>query len=100
MSKSDEEWSEGEIRICVEQYIEVLRRGGSKRSLSKDVFLARAQKELSKRNAGAVARRMANISAVVLECGGDPVIGWKPLSNVGPTNTVRIATMLREAGIV
>lgn len=100
MAKSDEDWTEDEIRICVEQYVEVLSRGGAKTSIAKDVFLSRAEKQLPKRNSGSVARRMANISHVVMELGADPVMGWKPLSNVGPTNTKRIADMLKEAGII
>lgn len=100
MAKSEEDWSEEEIRICVDQYVEIIRRGGTKRSFSKDVFLARAQKALPNRNEGAVARRMCNISHVVAERGGEPVIGWKPLANVGPTNTARIAEMLKQAGVI
>ena len=100
MSKSDDDWSEDEIRICVDQYVEALKRGGASSSVSKDVFLARAEKQLPKRNRGSVARRMANISHVVVEAGGSPVIGWKPLANVGPTNTKRIQEILREHGVI
>jgi 5-methylcytosine-specific restriction protein A len=96
----DEEWDEAEIDIAVEQYVEVLKRGGSQRSVSKDVFLARAEKQLPKRNSGSVNRRMCNISHVFVELGGDPVIGWKPLANVGPTNTARIAAALKARGAI
>lgn len=97
---SEDDWSEDEIRVCVEQYVEILRRGGANRSISKDVFLARAEKQLPNRNAGAVSRRMCNISHVVEMAGGAPVIGWRPLTNVGPTNTARITKMLAEAGVI
>lgn len=96
MSKGDEDWGEDEINVCVDQYAEILRRGGAKRAMPKDLFLARAEKALPKRNSGSVARRMANISHVVAECGLEPVIGWKALENVGPTNTARIKNRLLE----
>lgn len=100
MAKSDDDWDEGEIDICVDQYAEVLRRGGAKRSVTKDIFLARAEKQLPKRSSGSVGRRMGNISHVLEEAGGEPVIGWKPLANVGPTNTARILKALERHGLV
>ena len=30
MAKSDEDWDESEIRVCVDQYVNVLRLGGGK----------------------------------------------------------------------
>ena len=100
MATKEEDWDESEIDIAVEQYVEVLRRGGAKRVVSKDVFLARAEKQLPKRNPGSVSRRMCNISHVLAELGGEPVMGWKPLANVGPTNTARIAKALKERGAI
>ena len=99
MAKGDEDWDASEIEVCVEQYVEVLNRGGASRLMpSRDVFAARAEKQLPKRNSGSVARRMCNISAVLEEAGGTPVQGWKPLRNVGPTNTARILNELRKRG--
>jgi hypothetical protein len=43
---------------------------------------------------------MANISHVFAENGGTPVIGWKALSNVGPTNTGRITEELKKQGLL
>jgi hypothetical protein len=100
MAKADEDWDEDEIRVCVDQYVEVLKRGGAKRSVTKDVFLARAEKRLPKRNSGAVARRMGNISHIMAEAGCDPVIGWTPQAHVGPTNSERIHAMLVEHGVI
>jgi hypothetical protein len=101
MASGDDDWSEDEIRVCVDQYVEVLKRGGAKRSFPKDIYLARAEKELApKRKASAVQRRMLNISHVLMEAGGEPVMGWKPQAHVGPTNTTRIKAMLVEHGII
>ena len=100
MKRRDEEWDESEINICVDHYVDVLRRGGAKRAIPKDLFLARAEKALPKRNSGSVARRMANISHVVAQNGLEPVIGWKPLENVGPTNTARITDQLITLGVL
>ena len=100
MAKHGEDWSEEEIAICVAAYADAHRAGGSKRELKKDLYLYRAIKQLPGRNDGAVARRMANISSVLIAHGGDPVLGWKPLDNVGPTNTLRIAKELKVAGLV
>jgi hypothetical protein len=101
MTTGDDDWDADEIRVCVDQYIAVLKLGGAKRTVSKDIYLARAEKQLApKRSASAVVRRMGNISHVLEEAGGEPVIGWKPQSHVGPTNTVRIREMLSEHGVI
>lgn len=43
---------------------------------------------------------MANISHVVAENGGQYGLGWKPLANVGPTNTQRIKDELIANGVL
>jgi hypothetical protein len=101
MPKGEDDWDAGEIAICVEQYVEVLSRGGASRMMpSRDIFAARAEKQLPKRNAGSVSRRMCNISSVLEKAGGKSVQGWKPLHNVGPTNTARILSDLAKRGVL
>ena len=100
VAKYGEDWTEVEIEICVRAYVEALKAGGAKKSIPKDVYLYRAIKQLPGRNDGAVARRMGNISAIMVLHGADPVVGWKPQENVGPTNTARIGHHLKVLGAI
>ncbi|WP_295636076.1 hypothetical protein [Novosphingobium sp.] len=43
---------------------------------------------------------MGNISAIMVLHGADPVVGWKPQENVGPTNTARIGHHLKVLGAI
>jgi len=100
MAKLGDDWSAEEIAICVKAYADAVKAGGAKKDIKKDVYLFRALKQLAGRNEGSVARRMANISHVVAENGGQYVLGWKPLANVGPTNTQRIKDELIANGVL
>jgi hypothetical protein len=100
MAKAGDDWSVEEIDICVSAYADAVRAGGTKKNISKDIYLYRAIKQLPGRNEGSVGRRMANISHIMAENGANHVLGWKPLPNVGPTNTLRIRDALIRRGVL
>ena len=100
MPSYGDDWSESEIEVCVKCYSDAVKAGGATKNIGKDVYLFRAVKSLPGRNDGSVARRMGNISHVLAEEGGQPVLGWKPLANVGPTNTLRIRAALKKVGLL
>jgi hypothetical protein len=100
MNNYGDDWTAEEIEICVKAYADAVKAGGTKKDIKKDVFLFRAVKQLPGRNEGSVVRRMGNITHVLVSNGGNPVLGWKALQNVGPTNTVRIRDELKNCGLI
>ena len=95
------DWTDEELKICVDKYRKAVASKGTEREIDRKVFVKAALKEgLFRRGEGAVQQRMCNISAV-LEANGKPfVIGWKPLRNVGSGVTPRIEALLREHSLL
>ena len=99
-SKYDELWSDAELAVCVNIYADVVRRGGTQRELSKDLFIARGEKRLPGRNRASVQFRMCNISTVLQQNGKPHVLGWEPMKNVGVGVVPRIEKLLSEEGLL
>jgi len=82
-----EQWSEAEIRAAVDAYLELLEDeqagGRSSKATVRDSLMKGA---LSERTRGSIEYRMQNISAVLDSMGLPWINGYKPATNVGPTN--------------
>jgi 5-methylcytosine-specific restriction protein A len=101
MAKLGTKWTDTELRACVDEYASAVKAGGLHTFIEKDSYLTSALKNgLEDRGAGAVGRRMSNISAVLDEKGKPYVLGWKPLRNVGSGVTKRLQRMLQDHGLV
>lgn len=96
-----EDWNDTELEVCVRQYWKAVKSKGTEREVDRAAFVRGALKGgLKARGAGAVQRRMCNISAV-LEARGLPyVMGWLPLRNVGSGVTPRIEAMLEKYDLI
>jgi len=99
-SKYDQDWTDGELRVSVEVYADVVRRGGLVKDLPKDLFIHRALKQLDGRTRAAVQFRMCNISSVLGAEDLPHVIGWEPMTNVGAGVRPRIRDLLDEFGVL
>jgi hypothetical protein len=96
MADYGDDWSDEELRICAEQYADVVRRGGTSKGIARDIFVSRAERALPGRTRDSVLMRMGNISAV-MELNNQPiVIGWGVRRNVGSGVTPRLEAILRE----
>jgi 5-methylcytosine-specific restriction protein A len=84
VAKSQNKWSERDIRTSVEAYLLMLRiqQSGLKpnKSAIRDAYLPQLQ---GPRSTGSWERRMCNISAVFSDLGLPTVSGYGALRNVG-----------------
>ena len=98
-----EDWSDDELRLCVQRYWKAVMNKGTEREIERKAFIKGIMKEsvsLRTRGEGSISQRMCNISAV-MEANGRPwVIGWKPLRNVGTGVTPRIEALLRDHKLI
>lgn len=99
-SKYDTGWSDEELEACIEEYADVVRRGGTQRHIGKDVFLNRARKKVVGRTEASIQFRMCNISTVLRDNGKDYVQGWEPMANVGAAMVPRIEALLKKHQIL
>lgn len=96
-----EDWSDEELEICVLQYWKACKNGGQSHAIDRSAFVKGALRAgLKSRGEGSVQRRMCNLSAIMELHGKPPVIGWKPLPNVGANMTPKIESMMRERGLI
>lgn len=84
MASKEHNWNEQELNTSVDGYFDLHRRttSGEKLVLA-HAFKALIASGLPKRNQGSIERRMANISAVLIELGLPWCERFKPLRNVG-----------------
>lgn len=99
-SKYDEPWADEELEACVEVYADVVGRGGTKRDMSKDLFISRGEKRAPGRNRTAILYRMQNISHLMVENGCDHVIGWTPKPNIGSGMVPRIELLMKKYDLI
>ena len=84
-------WTVSEINASVDAWIRMLQDEQSGMPYVKADIVRQLQNgALSARNKASVGRRFSNISAVAIALDNDYVDGYKPLSNVGPTQWGRI----------
>ncbi|SFS10112.1 hypothetical protein [Sphingomonas jatrophae] len=94
-------WTDAELQACVEAYAKLLREQPNAASVPKKDMLDRLQTgPLKSRTKGSIEYRMANISAVMEEHGREWLRGYVPARNVGPTNSSKIAKMLKAEGLI
>lgn len=97
-STKSEDWTDEEIRVAVEVYLEMLDLHQSGEQFVKADFRRRTLAgPLSTRNESAYEYRMQNISAVMeSKFGLEWLKGYPPAKQVGPGPTAKIAKVLEE----
>lgn len=89
-------WIESELCASVDAYFKIQRRVSSgEKFVMKSALQDVTTKSLPRRNRGSVERRMANISAVLIELGLPWCHRFKPLRNVGAKVKKVIAARIR-----
>ena len=84
-------WTLSEINASVDAWIRMLQNEQSGVSYVKADIVRQLQDGVLKvRNKASIEKRFSNISAVAIALDNDYVEGYKPLSNVGPTQWGRI----------
>ena len=96
-------WSESELCASVDAYFKIQRRVSTgEKFVMKSALQDVIAKSLPRRNRGSVERRMANISAVLIELGLPWCHRFKPLRNVGAkvkkVIAARICTLTGDEG--
>lgn len=90
-------WSEAELKATVQAYLEMLADEQAGLPINKaEVRRSLVEGPLAARGEGAVEYRMQNISSVLSDMRRPWIEGYKPADNVGPTNRMRIETLIRE----
>ncbi len=74
-------WSENEIELIVEDYLNMLAAEVSGRSYSKTEHRQNLLARLINRSKGSIERKHQNISAILVEMGVPYIDGYKPLRN-------------------
>ena len=75
------EWSQSEVEAIVADYLHMLLMQYSGQSYNKAAHRKALLKKLNNRSESAIERKHQNISAILLENGWHPIIGYKPLGN-------------------
>jgi len=89
-------WSESELCASVDAYFEIQKRVSSgEKFVMKSALQVVTVNSIPRRNRGSVERRMANISAVLIEMGLPWCHRFKPLRNVGAKVKKVIAARIR-----
>ena len=89
-------WTESELCASVDAYFEIQKRISSgEKFIMKSALHAVKESSLPRRNRGSIERRMANISAVLIELGLPWCGRFKPLRNVGAKVKKVIADRIR-----
>ncbi|WP_285709168.1 hypothetical protein [Erythrobacter oryzae] len=99
-SKHDEPWTDEELECCVEIYADMVARGGTKKNISKDVFIARGLKAAPGRNRTAIVYRMQNISHLMQEHGRPIIMGWVTKPNIGSAMVPRIEALMKKHDLI
>lgn len=97
MLSIDEEglWTEDELRVAVEAYLDMLRLENGGIEYSKAEYNRRLRSgPLSARSESAVEYRMQNISSVLAGMGRSRIDGYRPAANVGPANEARLRALI------
>ena len=100
MAEYGDDWSDAELEICIQQYADVVRRGGTEKNISKDTFISRAKNQLPGRTRDSVLLRMGNLSAVLMTHERPIVLGWAVKKNVGSGIVPRIETLLAKYDLI
>lgn len=75
------EWSQAEVEAIVADYLQMLHMEYSGQSYNKSAHRKALLRKLNNRSESAIERKHQNISAILLENGWHPIIGYKPLGN-------------------
>ncbi len=75
------EWSQTEVEAIVADYLHMLLMQYSGQSYNKSAHRKALLRKLNNRSESAIERKHQNISAILLENGWPPIIGYKPLGN-------------------
>lgn len=75
------EWSKPEVEAIVADYLHMLLMQYSGQSYNKSAHRKALLRKLNNRSESAIERKHQNISAILLENGWPPIIGYKPLGN-------------------
>lgn len=96
MARQDE-WSDEELRICVETYFQMVQKSQNGDSLKKtEIRNSVLQNRLKNRSASAYEFRMRNISAVLNELGERFLDGYYPAENVGENVKHKLILLINE----